>query len=553
MKKIVSGAFVLVTMAACGGGGGSPGTVTPPTPDPNPVYTPPAHIASTSVERQCAAPRPAGTLNPFNNQPYNDAAGSLTAEKMWIRSFINETYLWYRDVGDVDPSKFVTGASVSYARPSDNVLVNVTLGANYDALDAYFNTKRTTATTNSGKPVDKFHFTYPTTEWANMSLTGSSVGFGIQVALLASTPPRVAVVAYADPGTPAAENNLSRGASFVAINGISVANGDPAILNEALFSPVAGRSYNFTVRDRGASADRSFSMVPRTVTSVPVQNVRTLAAPHHEVGYILFNDHIATAESQLVAAVNQLKAANNGAGIKELVLDLRYNGGGYLDIAGQMAYMIAGSAPTAGKVFEKLSFNDKNPFGLTEAEARTPFHSTTLGFSSPQGAALPQLNLGRVFVLTTGGTCSASEAIMNGLRGVGVTVVQIGATTCGKPYGFIPEDNCGTTYFAVQFKGVNQLGYGDYSDGFIPGGTAGAANNLPGCAIADDFNHALGDVGEASIAAALRYRANGSCAPIAASAAARTFSRVFDHAPMLGRSLMRENRIVRPDAGRLAR
>jgi hypothetical protein len=57
-----------------------------------------------------------------------------------------------------------------------------------------------------------------------------------------------------------------------------------------------------------------------------------------------------------------------------------------------------------------------------------------------------------VFVLTGGGTCSASEAFMNGLRGVGVEVIQIGSTTCGKPYGFYAQENCGTTYFSIQFR-----------------------------------------------------------------------------------------------------
>jgi hypothetical protein len=73
-----------------------------------------------------------------------------------------------------------------------------------------------------------------------------------------------------------------------------------------------------------------------------------------------------------------------------------------------------------------------------------------------------------VFVLTSADTCSASESIVNGLRGAGVTVHLVGSTTCGKPYGFYPQDNCGTTYFAIQFQGVNFLGFGDYADGFTP-------------------------------------------------------------------------------------
>ena len=129
------------------------------------------------------------------------------------------------------------------------------------------------------------------------------------------------------------------------------------------------------------------------------------------------------------------------------------------------------------------------------------------------GSTLPSLNLSRVFVLTSNDTCSASESVINGLRGVGVTVVQIGSQTCGKPYGFYPEDNCGTTYFSIQFRGVNALGFGDYADGFVPQ-NATAQNGgvpLPGCSVADDFGHALGDPAEARLAAALSYIQSGSC------------------------------------------
>ncbi len=98
---------------------------------------------------------------------------------------------------------------------------------------------------------------------------------------------------------------------------------------------------------------------------------------------------------------------------------------------------------------------------------------------------------------------------MNSLAGVDVQVIQIGETTCGKPYGFVPQDNCGTTYFAIQFQGVNNKGFGDYADGFTPGGV------FPGCAVADDFTHSLGDPAEARVAAALSYRASSTCSTLA--------------------------------------
>ena len=75
------------------------------------------------------------------------------------------------------------------------------------------------------------------------------------------------------------------------------------------------------------------------------------------VGYMLFNDHIATAEDQLINAIQTL---SNGA-VTDLVLDIRYNGGGFLDLASELAFMIAGPGRTTGKTFELLQFNDKHP------------------------------------------------------------------------------------------------------------------------------------------------------------------------------------------------
>ncbi|MCO1337009.1 S41 family peptidase [Microbulbifer sp. OS29] len=235
-------------------------------------------------------------------------------------------------------------------------------------------------------------------------------------------------------------------------------------------------------------------------------------------GYMLFSDHIATAEAELVDAITLLKSES----VEDLVLDLRYNGGGYLDIAAELAYMIAGDV-TQGRAFERVEFNDKHPETNPVTGVPidpTPFHSTGLGLidESLSGRSLPTLNLPRLFVLTSENTCSASEAIINGLRGVDVEVVQIGETTCGKPYGFYPLDNCGTTYFTIQFSGVNAKGFGDYSDGFVPNGIFNTDADLPGCEIGDDFYHFLGDANEARFAAALNYVDGGDCGDVAVSA-----------------------------------
>jgi len=483
----------LLALASCGGGGGStPGANTAP-PDPSSGL-----VASSSVAQHCAAPRS------------TDLQGTLADEKTWVRSWIDETYLWYADVRALSAA--------------------VRSAGNYSSPQTYFDALKSPLITASGKAKDQFHFIYDTPTWVALSRSGTSYGYGFEFVLSPNTVPRKAVIAYTNAGTPATTNGIARGAQILKVDGVDLVNDNTNAgvdtLNAGLFPEVAG-PHSFTVLDLGATTPRTFTMTAAALSPSTVQNVKTLPAPNQSVGYMQFNDHLATSEAQLVDAINQLKTA----AITDLVLDLRYNGGGYLDIAAELAYMIAGPTNTNGKLFEQQIFNDKNPFQLTAAQTVTPFYSAAPGgFSLASGTQLPTLNLSRVFVLVGAGTCSASESIVNGLRGAGVAVNLIGATTCGKPYGFYPQDNCGTTYFSIQFRGVNALGQGDYADGFTPT-----------CAASDDFTHALGDPSEGRLAAALSYRTNGVCAASAMSQAQRVAA--SDAAPL--RTPLRENRLYR--------
>jgi carboxyl-terminal processing protease len=492
---------------ACGGGGGG---TPPPSPPPPSGFEP-----SSTYAGQCVSPRPAGAIDPFTNTPYGDVRGTATSEKNWVRSWIDETYLWYAEVPNAS-------------------------AASYPNALSYFDILKTSATTASGAPKDRFHFTYGTPEWVALSQSGVELGYGIEYASFSVSPPRRFVVAYTEPSAAATTAGVRRGDELVSVDGVDFVNGsDVDTLNAALFPSSSSTTHTFEFRPAAGGSARTVTLRPADIARTPVPNVATIATPTGTVGYLLFNDHIATAESQLIDAINGLKAAGP---ISDLVLDIRYNGGGYLAIASELAYMIAGPTRTADKAFETLRFNDKNPFDFSAADAVTPFYTRSQGFSGASGSALPQLGLARVYVLTGEGTCSASEAIINGLRGVDVDVRQIGETTCGKPYGFYPTDNCSTTYFAIQFEGVNNKGFGSYSDGFVPGGAAG--NGVPGCSVADDFTHPLGDAAEGRLAAALSYRETGTC-PAAGSKAAPLSARPSASAKML-RTPLRENRIYRP-------
>jgi hypothetical protein len=304
---------------------------------------------------------------------------------------------------------------------------------------------------------------------------------------------------------------IARGARILSVDGVDVINGtDVDTINGGLFPAGPGETHAFEVLDLDSQTSRTVQLTSAEITSAPVQNVSFVDTPTGRVGYMLFNDHILTAENALVDAVNQL----NTFGIDDLVVDVRYNGGGFLFIASQLAYMIGGPAQIAGRPFETLEFNDQHP--ITDPVTGQPIEPMPFYAVTLDGASLPVLDLPvrRVFVLTGPGTCSASESIMNGLRGVDVEVIQIGSTTCGKPYGFYPTDNCGTTYFTIQFRGVNAKGFGDYADGFSPENTDPVGivgTQVPGCSVGDDFSSRLGDPAEARFAAAMQYRETGTC------------------------------------------
>ncbi len=519
LKTASAAALLSLVMVGCGGGGASTAP-SPPVANCQVSIDPPQVAMATtqlspfslypSLSQRFAAETisvqgsrlPVALFPPsaqLAQQCLANNTGSEQTERSWIRSYVDEAYLWYNEVPNLDP--------LSYAGTKENF---------FQAL------------TRQGVPArDRFSFSYPTDKWNQLINAGSSASYGIEWAFLSNTVPRVLRVAYVQPNSPAGIAKIERGAKVLAVNGVDINTTTQAginTLNAGLFPSVTCNTVTLTIQENGAVTPRVVQLTSANVISSPVLDVRTGVFGGINFGYVLFNDHLASAETQLIAAVNQLKAAN----VQELVLDLRYNGGGYLYIAEQLGYMIATPAVT-GRTFEKLRFNDKR--AADNAAAPELFLNTTTG-TPPQ--PLPQLGLSRIYVLTTDSTCSASESVMNSLRPF-VNVIQIGSTTCGKPYGFTAKDNCGTSYFPIEFEGVNDAGQGGYSNGFTPGAT------FPGCPVGDDFDHALGDSAEKMLGAAISHRLTGACPAIALGRESITLP-----SKVLLRTAARENKFLLP-------
>ncbi len=495
MRILTAALFLALSLAGCGGGGGSGGggSTQLAAAWQSGVFQPAANFVN-----MCAMPRTG--VDPFNNNaPYPDRAGSVLYENNWLRAWTNDLYLWFDEVIDKNP-------------------------ANYSTAVAYFDVLKTNALTPSGADKDRFHFTYSTADWNNLASAGVQAGYGPQWAIVSSRPPRNVVVAYLDPGASGAATDptLLRGATVVSVDGEDLINGsNSTTLNKGLFPATAGESHIFGILDQGATSTRLVTLVSAKVALSPVMSVGTIvpASGPGLIGYILFNNHLGKSESAMIDAISTLSKA----GVTDLVLDIRYNGGGFLDVASEVAYMIAGAGPTTGHTFDLTKFNSKHP--TIDPVNNVPIAPVPFFTSSSTGQALPTLNLSRVFVLTGPDTCSASEAIINGLRGVNIGVIQIGSTTCGKPYGFFPQDNCGTTYFTIEFDGVNDMNIGGYTDGFSPKNTPSTQRvgvSVPGCSVADDFAHQLGDSAEARLSQALAYRQNGGSCTVPASGFGKT-------------------------------
>ena len=471
-------------LTACGGGGGGGGGAANNNPPAN--NTPPPAPAQTDFEQgifrseslyedMCVTPR-VGT---------SDVAGTVADQNNWLRSWSNDLYLWYDEIVDEDPELYTT--------------------------PQYFDLMKTFETLPSGAPKDNFHFSQNTAEYQQLVNSGVRADYGAEWDLLSSTPPREAIFVYVQAGTPADLAGIKRGDRITAIDAEDFINGsNVSVLNDGLF-PEDGDTHDFTVTDFDGTNERTVTMTAQEITTDAVPITDVFATPQGPVGYMYFVTYNRPSEEALINAVNSFITS----GITELIIDIRYNSGGFLDISNELAFMIAGPAAAQGQVYDELRFNDKHPTrNPVTGELLTPtnFYTTAQGFSVAQGTALPALNLSRVYLLVGNSTASANESLINGLRGIDFEVILVGEPTTGKPYGFYPTDNCGETYFSVQFQTVNAKGYGDFSEGFKPTETPVALDEVQGCEVADDYARALGDPAEARLATALGLIDNLDCA-----------------------------------------
>lgn len=458
----------LTLLAACGGGGGG---------GDNKVTA--AFAPSKDLANIC--------VNPTESA---EKQGVLDNEKAWVRSFVDERYLWYKDVPAVD-------------------------AARYTKVEDYYTALLTKAKDSTGlRDLDRYSYSQTYTAY-NQRSSGVSVDYGIAWARASSYPPRSWTVSDVEPKSPAGLAGVRRGDKLASVDGVDFIFGNADPLNKALF-PENQDVHKFEFDRAGTKVSFQFS-AGASYETTPVRQAKVINYNGKKIAYVFFDAFVAKAQDDLSRTFQDF--ANQGA--TDLVIDLRYNPGGLLILSAQLAYMIAGTK-SESKNFYQLIYNDKRPNDT--ANGITRFESRYIDWVAQvyTNTKLPTLNLNKVTVLVTENSASASEALINGLRGIDVEVNLIGQTTYGKPYGSNPTTNCGRTYSMIEFKGANAKGFGDYGAGFAPT-----------CTVGDDITREFGDPSEGMLAAGLYYAANGKCVSSASSrlATMQTPKLIYDRKP----------------------
>ncbi len=256
---------------------------------------------------------------------------------------------------------------------------------------------------------------------------------------------------------------------FTAVNGtqLTVSNYESLLFG-------SNDSYTLNMADYNgtsvSSNGKTVQLTKTTLTENPILIKKVITVGTKKIGYLMYNGFYADFDTQLNTAFGEFKAQN----ITDLVLDLRYNGGGSVRTATYLASMITGQF--TGKVFAKQQWNTKIN---TYYEANDPnglrnFFTDKIGTTT-----INSVNMSKVYILTTKSTASASELIINGLK-PHINIVQIGDITTGKNVGsvtlydspdFGPNNKNTKHKYAMQpivLKIVNSDGFGDYFNGLTP-------------------------------------------------------------------------------------
>lgn len=397
-------------------------------------------------------------LAAFTFQSCQDNDDVAVPNNLDINDFVwkgmNLYYLWQADVPNLSDNKFKTQTELNsflagYPKPEDL----------FEALRV-------------DKSIDRFSWIVDDYLELEGQLQGTTNNNGVEFGLSYKTSGSneiIGWVRYIIPNSDASTKNIKRGDIFYAVNGTQLTD---ANYNALLFG--SNNDYTLNMADINGGAftpnGKTVALTKTVLDENPILVNTVITSGSKKTGYLLYNGFYSNYDNKLNEAFGTLKSQ----GITDLVLDLRYNGGGSVQTATRLASMITGSF--TGQVFSKQQWNAKieSYYATNNPESLKDFFVDKIG-TTP----INSLNMTKIYILTSRSSASASELVINGLKPY-MVVVQIGDVTVGKNVGsvtlydsptFGKENRNPNHRYAMQplvLKIVNSLGFGDYQSGLTP-------------------------------------------------------------------------------------
>ncbi len=364
---------------------------------------------------------------------------TIDPKVQYTADIFNDMYLWYESMPTVDLASIST--------PGD-----------------YINKVRHTQ--------DRWSFTMPYTDMMKLLQNGETTGWGFGFGYDNLKNIRIFFV-YDNSAMGRA--GVKRGWQMKSINGSLVSSMTTADLNTAL-----GNATNTFVFIKNDGTETSIQMSKGVIGINSVQYSTVFSRGAKKIGYFVFSDFLGSSVKELNTTFDEFISQ----GVTDMILDLRYNGGGTLDCADSLVALLAGK-PYNDKIYNTLTYNNKH---------------VRMGYSYKIGLKYNSIQLDKLVFITTSGTASASELLISGLKPY-LNIKLIGSKTHGKPVGMNIEGSTSLNLAVapISFRNTNSVGYTDYFDG-IP--VDFAVNDSP----TQDW----GDLTDECLKAAVNYISTGA-------------------------------------------
>lgn len=337
----------------------------------------------------------------------------------FIWKAMNLHYLWQKDVGNLSDTRFKNQSELN------------------NFMSSYTPTSLFQSLLYQPQTIDRYSLIFEDYTVLEEWLTGTESNNGMTYGLTYKDQTKTSLygwVRYVAPNSNAASKNVERGMLFYAVNNtpLSLSN----------YSQLLGQnSYTIQLADYNGGAitpnGKEISLTKTSTSENPVFMNKVIDAGDKKIGYLMYNAFYNSHDITLNNAFASFKSNN----ITDLVLDLRYNGGGSIQSAKRLASMITGQF--TNKVFSKQRWNAKVQDHIIKTDGAAALEE--LFVDTIDGTPINSLNLNKVYILTGPGTASSSELVINCLKPY-ITVVQIGTKTVGKNVGSI------TLYDAIDFS-----------------------------------------------------------------------------------------------------